>query len=84
MEINQMLDGKQTAKDLGFQVRQDLLEGQRGGMWGEEVDYSGCGPEFTRTTSRDRNALSLLEKLDQTEIPVVLREVWKPYVTQAG
>ena len=33
MEIRQLLNlAKQTAKDLGFHIRQDLLNGQQGGM----------------------------------------------------
>ena len=61
MEISQMLDlAKQTAKDLGFPGPAGLTgEGNEVEYvnLGEEVDYSGCGPEFTRTASRDRKCV---------------------------
>ena len=88
MEINQMLKlAKETATDLGFHIRQELLDGQRSGVCefgGKRWIILDVGQNSFEQLHVIGNALSLLEKLDQTEIPVVLREVWKPYVTQAG
>ena len=87
MEISQMLDlAKQTAKDLSFQIRHDLLEVQLRGVCefgGKKWIILDVGQNSLEQLHVIGNALSLLEKLDQAEIPVVLREVWKPYVTPA-
>ena len=84
MEIRQLLNlAKQTAKDLGFHIRQDLLNGQQGGMceFGGKrwiiLDVSQNSMEQLHAIG---NALRFLDSLDSNQIPVALRHVWKPYL----
>ena len=84
MEIRQLLNlAKQTAKDLGFHIRQDLLNGQQGGMceFGGKrwiiLDVSQNSMEQLHAIG---NALRFLDSLDSNEVPVVLRDVWEPYL----
>ena len=84
MEIRQLLNlAKQTAKDLGFHIRQDLLNGQQGGMceFGGKrwiiLDESQNSIEQLHAIG---SALRFLDSLDSNEVPVVLRDVWEPYL----
>ena len=84
MEIRQMLSlEKETARDLGFHNRQDLLRDQHGGMceFGGKrwiiLDVSQNSMEQLHAIG---NALRFLDSLDSNQIPVALRHVWKPYL----
>ncbi|MEC9096590.1 MAG: hypothetical protein VX776_08170 [Planctomycetota bacterium] len=85
MEIQQMLAlAKQTAKDLGFDIRQDLLDGNRGGMCefgGKRWIILDVGQNSLEQLHAIGNALKFLESLDSEQIPVVLRDIWKPYLS---
>ena len=84
MEIRQLLNlAKQTAKDLGFHIRQDLLNGQQGGVceFGGKrwiiLDVSQNSMEQLHAIG---NALRFLDSLDSNEVPVALRDIWDPYL----
>ena len=84
MEIRQMLSlAKETARDLGFHIRQDLLRDQHGGMceFGGKrwiiLDVSQNSMEQLHAIG---NALRFLDSLDSNQIPIALRQVWKPYL----
>lgn len=85
MEIQQMLAlAKQTAKDLGFDIRQDLLDGNRGGMCefgGKRWIILDVGQNSLEQLHAIGNALKFLDSLDAEQIPVVLRDIWKPYLS---
>ena len=85
MEIQQMLAlSKQTAKDLGFDIRQDLLDGNRGGMCefgGKRWIILDVGQNSLEQLHAIGNALKFLDSLDAEQIPVVLRDIWKPYLS---
>ncbi|MEE2675772.1 MAG: hypothetical protein VX876_02290 [Planctomycetota bacterium] len=84
MEIRQMLSlAKETARDLGFHIRQDLLHDQHGGM----CEFGGKRWIILDVTQNSieqlhaiGNALRFLDSLDMNQIPVALRQVWKPYL----
>ncbi len=84
MEIRQMLSlAKETARDLGFHIRQDLLHDQHGGM----CEFGGKRWIILDVTQNSieqlhaiGNALRFLDNLDSNQIPVALRQVWKPYL----
>ena len=84
MEIRQMLSlAKETARDLGFHIRQDLLHDQHGGM----CEFGGKRWIILDVTQNSieqlhaiGNALRFLDSLDSNQIPVALRQVWKPYL----
>ncbi len=84
MEIQQMLTlAKQTAGDLGFSIRQDLLDGQSGGMCefgGKRWIILDVGQNSLEQLHAIGNALKFADSLDTQQIPVVLRDVWKPYL----
>ena len=84
MEIRQLLNlAKQTAKDLGFHIRQDLLNGQQGGMCefgGKRWIILDVSQNSIEQLHAIGNALRFLDSLDSNQIPVALRHVWKPYL----
>ena len=84
MEIRQLLNlAKQTAKDLGFHIRQDLLNGQQGGMCefgGKRWIILDVSQNSTEQLHAIGNALRFLDSLDSNEVPVALRDVWDSYL----
>ena len=84
MEIRQLLNlAKQTAKDLGFHIRQDLLNGQQGGMCefgGKRWIILDVSQNSIEQLHAIGSALRFLDSLDSNEGPVVLRDVWEPYL----
>lgn len=86
MEIRQMLSlAKETARDLGFHIRQDLLHDQHGGMCefgGKRWIILDVGQNSLEQLHAIGSALMFLDCLDLNEIPGVLRNVWKPYLSE--
>ena len=84
MEIRQLLHlAKQTAKDLGFHIRQDLLNGQQGGMCefgGKRWIILDVSQNSIEQLHAIGNALRFLDSLDSNEVPVALRDVWDSYL----
>ena len=84
MEIRQLLNlAKQTAKDLGFHIRQDLLNGQQGGMCefgGKRWIILDVSQNSIEQLHAIGNALKFLDSLDSNEVPVALRDIWVPYL----
>ena len=84
MEIRQLLNlAKQTAKDLGFHIRQDLLNGQQGGMCefgGKRWIILDVSQNSIEQLHAIGNALRFLDSLDSNEVPVALRDVWDSYL----
>ena len=84
MEIRQMLSlAKETARDLGFHIRQDLLHDQHGGMCefgGKRWIILDVSQNSIEQLHAIGNALRFLDSLDSNQIPIALRQVWKPYL----
>lgn len=84
MEINQMLKlAKETATDLGFHIRQELLDGQRSGVCefgGKRWIILDVGQNSLEQLHAIGNALTHLENIDFDEVPVALHAVWKLYL----
>ena len=84
MEINQMLKlAKETATDLGFHIRQELLDGQRSGVCefgGKRWIILDVGQNSLEQLHAIGNALTHLENIDSDEVPVALHAVWKLYL----
>ena len=86
MDIQQMLKlARQTATGLGFHIRQDLLNGQQGGVCefgGKRWIILDLGQNSLEQLHAIGSALTFLDCLDPNEIPAVLRNVWKPYLSE--
>ncbi len=88
MEIQDLLTlAKQIARNLGFHIRQDLLDGQQGGMCefgGKRWIILDVGQNSLEQIHAIGNALTFLEHFDSREIPDPLREMWEPYLTECS